>query len=248
MTDDDSSILRLHHLFASPLDWQAYRSIMGDLWRPLLQSLLAARAYPEGADFALRLLEASDQYREHLTPELYRQHRTTLYIFLLTMLDRSDNWEGYLAAWQDIREKTGLTFTYNARKLEQDVAIRPFVIGQIQEPPLRPSELTEDRECAPLVDLIKFEIGEDTTYLRLGDNTHETIAGSDNSSTIRVHFLWIQEHRRQVILRKLERQRAGKRTGNLRHGTAKDLSAQEIERRLEWIWARAREGGPRWDG
>ena len=55
--------------------------------------------------------------------------------------------------------------------------------------------------------------------------------------------LSLTRHRRDLIVRKLEKKRAGKKLGNLLHARPEELSDEEIEERLERIlgWARSGE-------
>jgi hypothetical protein len=67
-----------------------------------------------------------------------------------------------------------------------------------------------------------------------GSRFEPFILGAEGES-LRVHFLWLTLHRKEVIERKAERARAGKKLGNLMHGTHSELSAAEVRRRIEWI-------------
>lgn len=42
------------------LDYPLYYTILGPMWTPVLQGVLATRAYDNGFEFALRLLEATE--------------------------------------------------------------------------------------------------------------------------------------------------------------------------------------------
>ena len=55
-----------------------------------------------------------------------------------------------------------------------------------------------------------------------------------------LHFLWISDHRKQLIERKLAKQRAGRPLGNMRHHPQSDLSDAELRRRLAWVAQLAR--------
>jgi hypothetical protein len=97
----------------SRLDYRTYRAILGPMWMPILQGVLATRAYDLGLELAFRLLEVAERFRAHLTRELYRQHEIRLYLLVLTMLDRADRWEDYLTTWDGILKRTGLTIRYS---------------------------------------------------------------------------------------------------------------------------------------
>ena len=55
-----------------------------------------------------------------------------------------------------------------------------------------------------------------------------------------LHFLWIVSHRKELIERKLAKQRAGRPLGNLRHHPQSDLSDAELRRRRAWVAQLAR--------
>ena len=68
----------------------------------------------------------------------------------------------------------------------------------------------------------------------------------EDARGLTVHFLWLIQHRREVIERKLDRQRRGARLGNLRHAAQDALSDAEIRERLEGVAQRAREAWRTW--
>lgn len=49
---------------------------------------------------------------------------------------------------------------------------------------------------------------------------------------IQIYFLYLQEHRRELVRRKLARQRASKPAGNLMHGRQEDLACAGAPQRL----------------
>ncbi len=59
-------------------------------------------------------------------------------------------------------------------------------------------------------------------------------------------MLWLTLHRREVIARKVARQRRGQTLGNCRHATQDTLSAEELRARLAWVARQAREAS--WRG
>ena len=64
--------------------------------------------------------------------------------------------------------------------------------------------------------------------------------------TTELHFLWLIDHRKQLIARKRAKHRAGRRVGNLRHHPQSALSDAELRRRLAWVAELART--LRWSG
>jgi hypothetical protein len=92
---------------AEPLDWESYRVTMDNAtWKPLWRDIDATRAYEDGLEAGLRLLQATQQYRGQLSPKGYRVNQILLYRSILSMLDKADRWDAYLAAWESIRAHT----------------------------------------------------------------------------------------------------------------------------------------------
>ena len=93
-----------------------------------------------------------------------------------------------------------------------------------------------------------------TDTLTYGDGPHSAASGPRAApyvmrrtpGQIQVHHLWLLSHRQDLIVRKLARQRAGRRVGNLRHHPQSELSDAERRRRVSAVaeWARTvrREG------
>lgn len=92
---------------ADPLDWESYRLTMDNAtWKPLWRDIDATRAYEDGLEAGLRLLQATQQHRGQLSPKGYRTNQILLYRSILTMLDKADRYAAYLAAWETIRAHT----------------------------------------------------------------------------------------------------------------------------------------------
>jgi hypothetical protein len=88
---------------ADPLDWESYRVTMDNAtWKPLWRDIDATHAYEDGLEAGLRLLEATQQHRGQLSPKGYRSNQILLYRSILSMLDKADRWDAYLAAWEAI--------------------------------------------------------------------------------------------------------------------------------------------------
>ena len=89
------------------LDLFTYRSILAvPTWGCITAAVVATRAYVTGLEAGLTLLQMTEVYRACLTPSEGAAHRRALYLFILDMLDRSDEWDGYLTAWEQIRTHT----------------------------------------------------------------------------------------------------------------------------------------------
>jgi len=90
-----------------PLDWENYCVTMSDpTWKALWREIDAAQAYEDGLEAGLRLLQATQQHRVQLGERGYHANQILLYRSLLSMLDKADRWDEYLAAWEAIRAHT----------------------------------------------------------------------------------------------------------------------------------------------
>lgn len=190
---------------------------------PLPPAVCSTRAYDDGLGVGFRLLAATERYRRRMTAKAYEEKLITLYLFILNMLDKADGWEEYLAAWQSIRENTTLSLSYSFDALESHgEKIRPFVL----------SGLPERRKA----------IGDGgSTALAHTDGVQELTHDPPQPQDIQVHFLYLQKHRRELVERKLARQRAGKLVRSMMHGRREDLTRAEIRDRLAWIREMARQ-------
>ena len=66
------------------------------------------------------------------------------------------------------------------------------------------------------------------------------ILGED-AADLTVHFLWPTLHRRELIERKVARQRRGQKLGNVKHATQDALTTDELRVRLAWVARQARD-------
>ena len=114
------------------LDLATYRSILAHpCWSLIRQALIDTRSYDRGLDAGLRLLSHTDTYRDVLAPRELEAHVTTLGLFVLEMLDRLDDWEGYLATWHLLRTHTACSLTYErAARFTQGPRMTPFILGE----------------------------------------------------------------------------------------------------------------------
>jgi hypothetical protein len=94
-------------LAADPLDWESYCVTMSDAtWKALWRDVEATQSYEDGLEAGLRLLRATQQHRVQLGPRSYQANQMLLYRSILSMLDKADRWDVYLAAWETIRAQT----------------------------------------------------------------------------------------------------------------------------------------------
>jgi hypothetical protein len=88
---------------ADPLDWESYRVTMESAtWKALWQEIDGSQAYEDGLEVGFRLLEATQQHRAQLSSRGYQANQILLYRSILSMLDKADRWDTYLAAWETI--------------------------------------------------------------------------------------------------------------------------------------------------
>ena len=88
---------------AEPLDWESYRVTMESAtWKALWQDIDGSQAYEDGLEVGFRLLQATQQHRARLSPRGYQANQILLYRGILSMLDKADRWDTYLAAWETI--------------------------------------------------------------------------------------------------------------------------------------------------
>ena len=114
------------------LDLATYRAILAYPWWSLIrQAIVDTRSYDRGLDAGLRLLSHTDTYRDVLAPRELESHVTTLGLFILEMLDRLDDWEGYLATWHLLRTHTSCSLTYErAARFTHGPRMTPFILGE----------------------------------------------------------------------------------------------------------------------
>ncbi len=63
----------------------------------------------------------------------------------------------------------------------------------------------------------------------------------EDAGDLTVHFLWPTLHRRELIERKVARQRRGQKLGNIKHATQDALTTDELRVRLAWVARQARD-------
>jgi hypothetical protein len=97
----------LSHPATEPLDWNTFSVTMSEpTWKALWRDIDATQAYDDGLELGLRLLQATEQHRVPLGERGYQAHQISLYRNILSMLDKAERWDVYLAAWETIRRQT----------------------------------------------------------------------------------------------------------------------------------------------
>ena len=95
------------------------------------QAIVDTRSYDRGVDAGLRLLGHTETYRNVLDTREVESHLTTLCLFVLEMLDKLDEWTGYLATWHLIREHTSCSLTYQrAARVAHGPRLTPFILAE----------------------------------------------------------------------------------------------------------------------
>jgi len=90
-----------------PVDWETFSVTMSDsTWKALWLDIDATQAYDDGLEVGLRLLQATQHYRRELRDREYQAHQILCYRSILSMLDKAERWDVYLAAWETIRTQT----------------------------------------------------------------------------------------------------------------------------------------------
>jgi hypothetical protein len=114
---------------ADPLDWESYRVTMDHAtWKALWRDIDATHAYEDGLEAGLRLLQATQQHKGQLGPRGYQANQVLLYRSILSMLDKADCWDAYLAAWETIRAHTSECLPVRGDALTGgDPRMAPFV-------------------------------------------------------------------------------------------------------------------------
>ncbi len=92
---------------------------------------------------------------------------------------------------------------------------------------------------------VRAHTAETLTYQAYARQQHGTrltpfILGED-AHGLTIHFLWLTLHRKELIERKVARQRRGQRVGNVKHATQEELSTDELRERLAWVARQARD-------
>jgi hypothetical protein len=112
------------------IDFAKYRKIMSyPVWNYIRQAIVSTRAYEEGLNAGLLLLDLTEEYRQQLDAKEYEKNLIMLYYHILDMLDRADRWEEYLNVWEQIRENTNFAMTYTLdSRFRHGERIAPFIL------------------------------------------------------------------------------------------------------------------------
>ncbi len=112
-----------------PLDWESYRVTMEPAtWKALWRDIDSSQAYEDGLEVGFRLLQATRQHRGRLSPRAHQANQILLYRSVLSMLDKADRWDTYLAAWEAIGSHTSQDLTVKGDALAMgDPRLAPFM-------------------------------------------------------------------------------------------------------------------------
>jgi len=99
------------NLLVRKIDFPKYSILIGyPVWDYFLQFINRTRSYEHGLDVGFLLLTLAEQYREKLTQEEHEIHLAKIYTLILTMLDKLDQWEDFIASFDLILANTKLSF------------------------------------------------------------------------------------------------------------------------------------------
>lgn len=77
------------------------------------------------------------------------------------------------------------------------------------------------------------------TYTKNSLQTHgirmKPFIMKEDEERLYVHFLWTTLYRKELICRKIDKKKKGRKIGNLTHASQNELSNEEIQKRFEWI-------------
>lgn len=128
MTTQDWLARLLARPQADPLDWDSYSVTMAEpTWRAIWGEIEASQAYDDGLELGLRLLQATQEHRERLTPRVYGSNQMRLYRSILSMLDRAERWDAYLHTWDAILTHTDLCLSLKGDMIDSNPALAAFV-------------------------------------------------------------------------------------------------------------------------
>ena len=112
------------------LDWSTYSRIMGSrTWNHIVRAFCDIRAYDGGLEWAFKMLTATERFRCRMHRKQYDRCRMSLFLFVLTMLDRGDRWAEYLEVWDSLRQHTPIPVTYSMDVLNtHGPRIQPYIL------------------------------------------------------------------------------------------------------------------------
>ena len=113
------------------LDLATYRAILAYPWWTLIrQAIVDTRSHDQGLAAGVQLFWHSERFRHLLPPHEIEQHVISLGFFVLDMLDRLDDWEGFLATWDLLRTQTVCAVIYEPAALAvHGQKLEPFILA-----------------------------------------------------------------------------------------------------------------------
>ena len=114
------------------LDLQTFRSIMAyPTWNFVCQAIVASRSYERGWDGGLLLFRYAEEHQDNFGRAEFESYCVQLWFFILEMLDRLDEWDAYLTAWESVRAHTDYALTYvSGARRTHGARLAPFIIGE----------------------------------------------------------------------------------------------------------------------
>ena len=113
MDESNKLDLAARILPAGRITLEEYRRILSyPAWGFYSAIFIRTRSYEQGLKNGMRLIEITCELKDHLAEREYNSNMTTLWLFVLSMLDKLDRWIDYLAMWERLRK--GTVFTWKA--------------------------------------------------------------------------------------------------------------------------------------
>ncbi len=104
------------------------------VWPHVRRAIRYTRAYEQGMEACLILLQAAEDFRSELTKKDYANACIMTYGLLLSCLDCLDRWEEYLSVWDQIRTHTELESQFVAGAVaKHGKKMAPFILRETKQ-------------------------------------------------------------------------------------------------------------------
>lgn len=102
-------------------------------WNYITEIVIKTRAYEQALTATSVFIQIVEKNKDDLASDEFEKMMSRLCIFILDMLDRLDYWEEYLNVWNQLRENTSFSMTYNPSVLDHSKQrISPYIIKKDQ--------------------------------------------------------------------------------------------------------------------
>jgi len=131
------SLTQFGTLYKSKLTFPKFKEIMSfPIWNYSQIAIIKTRAYENGLDGVIALLNLNETFRERMTISRFELNKIRIFYFVLDLLDRLDRVEDFLAVWGQIQQESKIfkhslfpkwygemdsrpSFTHPGRKFQQ---------------------------------------------------------------------------------------------------------------------------------